>query len=781
MKPFAPYAPTVSRRLTATLLALAMQSALAQTHRFDLPAQPLDQALSQFARQAGLQLAAAPELLRGLRGQQLQGTLDVKAALVELLRGSGLQGRVSDGLLTIERVPRTDTEATLPTVRVRASAERETASGPVLGYAAQRSATGTKTDTPLLETPQSVSVVGREEMEARGAQDVMDVVRYAPGITTNVYGPDNRGWEDIVMRGFNTYYSGYRDGLAQTPAGVTYPLTEPYGLERVEVLRGPASMVFGQGDAGGVINRVSKLPSGNAIREVELQLGSHDRKQLAFDLGDWFRNTDLSFRLVGVGLDSNDQDEYPDGHKLNRKRQYVAPSLRWQPNAATSLIILGEYLKHQSAEDPYYLNVNGNYTNVKMGDYSFSNIRQEQGALGYRFETALNEDWTVRQNLRQSHTQLKRGVVWIDSVADDGRTLHRIARTWDDPVDQTAVDTHVQGRLRSGTTEHTLLLGLDWNRQAAKARRFIGPAPDLDLYAPVYGQAVTPPTTPLADYRQVTRQLGLYLQDQIKIANQWVLTVGGRQDQVKSVTDDHLDSARTQKDDHAFSGRAGLTYLVGNGWAPYVSYSESFLPNSGLDAQNSPFKPSRGQQLEFGLKLQPQGRRVSFTAALFDLNKTNVVTYDPVTYEGRQIGKQRSRGLELEAKGEVLRGLNVAASYTWLDLKVIRSADPDEIGKTQPGVPAQSAALWLDYLVGSGWGFGAGARYIGKRANDEYNTSYVGGVTLADATVHFEGGPWRLALNVGNLLNRRYFSICYHGECYRGAERAATFTAKYSF
>lgn len=540
-------------------------------------------------------------------------------------------------------------------------------------------------------------------------------------------------------------------------------------------------MVFGQGDAGGIINRVSKLPTGSAFREVELQFGSHDRKQLAFDLGDQIGNSDLSFRLVGVGLDSNDQDEYPDGHKLHRTRQYLAPSLRWQPNATTSLTVLGEYLKNRSAEDPYYLNAYGNYTNVKMGDYSFSRIKQEQGALGYRFEAAINEDWTLRQNLRQSHTELKRGVVWIDSVDDDGRTLHRIARTWDDPMDQTAVDTHVQGRLRSGATEHTVLLGVDWSRQVAKARRFIGPAPDLDLYAPVYGQAVTPPTTPLADYRQVTSQLGLYVQDQIKIANQWVVTVGGRQDQVRSVTDDQLENARTDQDDHAFSGRAGLTYLVGNGWAPYVSYSESFLSNSGVDAQNNPFKPSRGQQLEVGIKFQPEGKRASFTAALFDLNKTNVVTYDPVTFEGRQIGKQRSRGLELEAKGEVLRGLNANASYTWLDLKVIRSADPDEIGKTQPGVPAQSAALWLDYLVGSGWGFGAGARYIGKRANDEYNTSFVGGVTLADATIHFEGGPWRLALNVGNLLNRRYFSICYHGECYRGAERAATLTAKYSF
>lgn len=778
-----PRIPARQHRITVALLtALTLQAAVAQTHSFNLPAQPLEQALTQFARQAGLQLAASPELLRGLQGQAVGGTLDVKAALTDLLRGTGLQGRIEDGLLTVTRsASHANTETILPTVRVKAGAEQETAIGPVTGYVARRSAVGTKTDTPIIETPQSISVVGREEMEARGAQDVMDIVRYASGITTNIYGPDNRGWEDIAIRGFNTYYSGYRDGLAQTPAGVTYPLTEPYGLERVEILRGPASMVFGQGDAGGIIHRVSKQPTGNATREVELQFGSYDRKQIAFDLGDRIDNTDLSFRLVGVGLHSNDQDEYPDGHKLNRTRQYLAPSLRWQPNATTSLTMLGEYLKNQSAEDPYYLNAYGNYTNVKMGDYSFSHIKQEQAALGYRFETAINQDWTLRQNFRRSYTELKRGVVWIDSIDDDGHTLHRIARTWNDPMNQTTVDTLVLGRLRTGAAEHTVLLGVDWSRQAASARRFIGPAPDLDLYAPLYGQAVTRPATPLADYRQVTSQLGLYAQDQVKVADQWVVTLGGRQDRVKSTTDDRLESARSRQDDSAFSGRAGLTYLVGGGWAPYVSYSESFLPNSGVDAQNDPFKPSRGQQLELGVKFQPAGRQVSFTAAWFDLTKTNVVTYDPVTFEGRQVGKQRSRGVELEAKAEVQRGLNATASFTWLDLNVVRSADPGEIGKTQPGVPARSAALWLDYLAAGGWGFGAGTRYIGKRANDEYNTSFVGGVALVDAAVHFEQGPWRLALNIGNLLDRKYFSICYHGECYRGAERATTLTAKYSF
>lgn len=767
--------------------AFAQTAADARTYA--IPAGPLENVLTRFALESGLMLSYGAADIAGKRSPGLTGSHSAPAALKALLTGTGLAAdQQSNGGYVLRAVPTSaprpaarEGEVTLPTVKVTARPDVETATGPVSGYVAKRSATATRTDTPLIETPQSISVVGREEMDARGVQDVMDAIRYTPGITTNIYGPDNRSWEDIQIRGFSSYYSSYRDGLAQIPAGVTYYLTESYGLERVEVLRGPSSMIYGQGDAGGIITRVSKQPTGERIREVELQYGSHARQQLAVDFGDRIADSDLSFRVVALALDSNDQDRYPDGHELNRKRQYLVPSLRWQPTADTSLTLFGEYLNNRSPEDAYYLNANGAYTRLKMGDYSFSRLRQEQGALGYRFETELAANWSLAQSLRYSHIAMDRRVVWIDSLDADERTLHRIARTWNDPLSLVAVDTHLQGRLRTGEAEHTVLLGIDWNEQTARARRFVGSAPDLDLYLPVYGQPVALPTEPLANYRQTTRQAGFYAQDQIKWADRWVLTLGGRQDKVKSATRDTLNDSNDRQGDSAFSSRAGLTYLLGNGLAPYLGYAESFLPNNGLDAQNNPFKPSRGKQVEVGIKYQPTGRNALFTAALFDLRKTNVVTYDPVTYDGRQIGRQRSRGVELEAKGEVLPRLNVSAAYTWLDMQVLQSADPGEIGKSSPGVPRQSASVWLDYAFNDGWGLGAGARYIGKRANDEYNTSFVEEVTLLDAALRYTRGPWRLALNVGNLTNKKYFSICYHGECYRGAERNATLSARYSF
>lgn len=724
--------------LAASLLlagaALAQTSAPTVERAFDIPAQALDKALSALARQAGVRILFSTDLTDGKQAAALKGTLTPQQALAGLLAGSGLVLKaLPDGGYTVASQPAAaEKETTLPVVRVTAPVGREAAAGPVAGYVAKRTATATKTDTPVLEVPQSISVIGREEMDARGAQDVMDAVRYTPGVTTNTYGPDNRGWEYILLRGFDASVTGiYRDGLGQPTFLPTYYLTEPYALERVEVLRGPSAMVFGRGDAGGIVNRVSKEP-GERVREIEVQYGSFQRKQLAFDLGDQLAgNSDLSYRLTGVSLDSNDQDKYPDGHKLNRKRSFIAPSVRWQPSSTTSLTVFGEFLHNTTAEDPYYATANYVLTDIKVGDYSFSHMKQTQSAIGYRFETALNAVWTLHQNFRYSDIDMSRRVVWADSLGDDGHTLSRIARTWNDPVRQTSLDTNVQGKLQHGDVQHTVLLGIDYSDQKGQRRRFIGTAPDLDLLAPVYGQAVALPTTPLSNLDQSTRQTGLYAQNQIKFGERWVVTLGGRHDHVRQITDDILNTSLTRQSDNAFSGRAGLTYLLGNGWAHYVSYVTSFLPNSGADANNNPFDPSRGKQVEVGVKFQPAGSRTLFTAAAFDLRKTNVITSDPATFEQRQIGKQRSRGIELEAKGEIAPGLNIAAAYTWLDMKVLASADPNEVGKIPPLVPKQSASLWFDYLLGNGLGFGGGVRYIGERQDDEYNTTARSGITLS--------------------------------------------------
>ncbi|MBB4221380.1 TonB-dependent siderophore receptor [Variovorax guangxiensis] len=742
-----------------------------------IPSQPLDQALNQLARQAGLQLLAPPALLNGLRSQAIPAGLGVGAATAQLLQGTGLAGQTTNNTLVIERASQ-GSGNTLPAVTVSASAQPEDAIGPVPGYVARRSQTATKTDTPLLEVPQSISVIGRDEMDARGAQDIMEAVRYTPGVAVGNWGFDPRGIDWILMRGFDATsgMSGYRDGLAM-PA---YAVTETYGLERVEVLRGPASAVFGQGDAGGIINRVSKMPGNTPVREVEVKYGSFQREQLAFDLGGVASDM-LSYRLVGLGLDTNSQMRYGDGTPFANKRTYLAPSLRWRPTAKTSFTLLGEFLDNKASDDIFNVVDNaGRNTGIMRGDPKFSRIRNRQESLGYLFEHELNDSWTVRHNLRYSNARVDKHIL-RHALRPDNYTLTRSARSFPEWFSQWSSDAQLQGRVRTGIAEHTLLFGFDATRVRYTSKEFSGPAPGLDLRNPINLVPVQEPTLPRSDYTQITQQLGFYAQDQIRIDDGWVLTFSGRQDRVKSETTDRINNSRKGQADNKFSGRAGLSYLIGNGWAPYVSYATSFMPTSGVDLNGSPLRPTRGKQVEAGIKYQPEDSRTSFTAAVFDLRKSNVVTYDQNTFESRQIGRIRSRGLELEAKAELARNLNFVASYTALGMKVLESADTRELGKMPIQVPKQSASLWLEYTMNNGIGFGGGVRYIGRRWNQVANTTAEGGVALLDATVHYTTGPWRLVLSATNLANRKYTASRAYDNYYPGNERTLVASARYQF
>lgn len=775
----------VNAGLVALAACVVAAPATAQQRAYNIPPSTLEDALSSFGREAGILLSFSPDSTARLRSAGLQGNHTIEQGLEALLAGTGLRAtRQPNGSYLLSKAPARPlpATATLPAVTVTGELERETAAGPVNGYVATRSATGTKTNTALREIPQSISVIGRAEMEARGALDIMDVVAQTPGIAVAAYGPDNRGWEYISLRGFPGNSSSYRDGLPQTQFGVVYRMTEPWGLERVEVLRGPASVLFGQGDAGGVINRVSKTPGADPRREIEVQYGSFNRKQVAVDVGGAVGDDGaLAYRVLGLALDSDDQDRYPDGDRINRSRAYLAPSLRWQADASTSLTLLTEFIKDKSDEDPYYVNfpVAGGIRHIKYGDPSFSRFKQDQYSVGYQLEHAFNDSWSLRQNARHSDIAIERNALWGDALEADGHTLSRSTRSWDDRLKQTSLDSQLHGALRAGGAEHAVLFGLDWNHTDGTAYRFRGAAPGLDLLNPLYGMAIPAPRTPTADFTQKMDQVGLYAQDQIRFGGRWVATVGGRQDHVASVTANRLNASRTTQSDDAFSGRAGLSYLIGQGWAPYVSYANSFLPVGGADASNNPFKPSRGKQVEAGVKYQPDGGASLFTVALFDLRKTNVVTYDNITGDARQIGKQRSRGLEVEAKAALTRQLSATASFTALDLKVLESADATEVGKVPATVPERTASVWLDYALGGGFGVGGGLNYVGERPNDEVNSNNESAFTLLNASLRYDTGPWRFALTASNALDRKYNTICYHGECYMGRERTVVASARY--
>ena len=680
-------------------------------------------------------------------------------------------------------------EATLPVVSVKARADQETATGPVQGYVAKRSSTATKTDTSILETPQSVSVITREELDARGATSVIEAIRYVPGVLAETYGRDDRGFEWFTIRGFeNIYSASYLDGLRQPGSGYTSQQNEPYGLERIEVLRGPSSVMYGQGDAGGVVARVSKRPDAAPNNEVRVQIGNFGRRELATDVGGLLsEDGSLMYRLIALGRDNQPQNDYPKYDDKRTKRVYLAPSITWRQSDDTSLTLLSDFLDIRAGTNATeYLGPGQQRSGVLTGEPAFDRHNQRQWSLGYQFEHRLNATWTFRQNMRTASNNVDTRFVWGWGVesADTLGNMTRDAYGHYESMRHTAIDNQLMGRFQLGGIEHTTLLGLDWIRINYKAKATIGAAPGLNVLSPLYGLAVSEPQTAYSDSQDVQRQTGVYIQDQMKLGQHWRLNAGLRHDSVQTRSSDHLTGTSTSVNDSAVTGRLGISYLTSSGWAPYASYTESFLPQTGADFSGKRFDPSRGKQYEVGVKYQPNQGNGLISASLFNLSKTNVQTTDPdhVGY-AVQTGEILSRGLEVEVKQEITRGLNVSAQYTLSKTEVTRSNDID-LGKRPVNVPQQMASAWLDYRVQGGdlrgLGFGMGVRHVGKRYADSENLVTIPSHTLMDVAIRYDAKQWSTVLNINNALNKDYVGSFAYGY-YPGVRRTVNLSTTYRF
>jgi iron complex outermembrane receptor protein len=325
----------------------------------------------------------------------------------------------------------------------------------------------------------------------------------------------------------------------------------------------------------------------------------------------------------------------------------------------------------------------------------------------------------------------------------------------------------------------------------ASLRFFSGDAPGIDVFNPRYGIPIPKPSLLDSNAKQRIDQLGGYIQDQIRYGENWILTLSGRYDRIHTRDTDRLTDSRTLNKDDAFTGRAGLTYLFSNGIAPYASYSQSFLPIPGFDSSDKAFKPTRGEQFEVGVKYQPLNGRSLYSVAFFDLTKTNVPTPDPndPQFRSRQTGEVGSRGVEVEARAELLPGLNMIGTFTYHGVTVTKSTDIDD-GKMPIQVPNVMASGWLDYSFGNlgvpdwmkGFGIGGGVRYVGRIFNDLENTSTTASYTLFDAMLRYDYGPWIFIMNASNIFNNNYLSYNDPGwRAYPGLERTVLGTLKFRF
>jgi iron complex outermembrane receptor protein len=674
--------------------------------------------------------------------------------------------------------------------------------GPVAGYVTNRTMSGTKTDTPLLEIPQSISVINRNEMDIRAVNlNITEALRYVPGVVADQFGFSGQGFEYLSMRGFNVQTTAnFRDNLNQAATGLYFGafITDPYALERVEVLRGPTSVMFGRGDAGGIVNRVTKLPTAAPIREVELQYGSFGRKRIAGDFGLANADGTLMFRLVTSALDTDTQVRFPNtnGDRGSIRRFYIAPSLTWRPSDRTSITVFGDILNNDSGAVPFYLAApDGRPTGTLVADPGFTRYTTNQASFSYKLEHHFNETWTVRQNFRFQRQDGRFNDINPAgyNTLSDPFLMDRSAFSTRERLDQTTLDTHVQAKLSTGPVQHIVLTGIDWNRTDASLNYFASTSltPSINVLNPVYFQPIASPDFLAVDGRQKIDNVGFYIQDQVKYQN-WILTLSGRHDRVSNTTTELIGQTTFMNKDSAYTGRAGLTYLFSNGIAPYFSYSQSFLPQPGLDRNNDgrPFDASRASQYEVGIKYQPVGSRSLFTVALFELTKTNVLTRDPSAPLGSnsfvQTGEIRSRGAELEARTEIFRGMNAIGAFTYNDVKVTESTD--FVGKMPILVPNTSTSGWLDYDFNAlniswlkGFGIGGGVRYVGRVFNDEANTSTTRSFTLFDAVLRYDNGPWRFLINANNIFNEKYYSGSGGGNFFRGTERMVIGTLKLRF
>ncbi|RUO29588.1 TonB-dependent siderophore receptor [Aliidiomarina soli] len=666
------------------------------------------------------------------------------------------------------------------------------------------SATGAKSDTPITETPMSVSVLTEARIEDLGAVTVQDAIGYVAGLYNGPYGVDTRGdWAQI--RGVAPVQ--YLDGLKSLFGYYNNVRVNPYSLGQIEILKGPSSVLYGQGSTGGIINLVSKRPKAETEGQFWAQAGNYSRTQVAGDItGALNDDASLLGRFVGLYRDSDTQTDYvPDNSLL------LNPSLTWHASDDTQITLIGNIQRNESGSSTQFFPWQGTLLPNEFGPIDSSTFVSEPGFDAYDTEqnslTAIidhriNLDWRVRLASRysDSNSDYRTMYGWPPVFQDDNRTVSRVSYLALAESQAWTTDFQLHGSLYTGPVEHELVFGVDFQDAYTDNDYAYGANNPLDLYNPVYGEATGLPTeADIVDYPGSTLyQLGLYAQNNMRINDKWLVSAAMRRDRATTNPE-----GGTATDQYATTGRLGFMYLMDGGVSPYLSYSESFSPVLGTNAFGNPFVPSEGQQWEAGVKFQPQGTEHLLTASIYQITEQNRTTQlsaeqaaDPtvVNPNGQvQTGEVEIEGIELEAQ-LAWDSLDVYASYAYTDAVVSKSNNPTEQGATLVATPDQQASIWATYRPQhwNGFKIGGGARYVGNTmdgsayleqdgtvVNDPLETP---GYTLFDFMIGYEWANYSLSLDIDNLTDKTVLSSCLaRGDCFYGQQRTVMANFRYSF
>ena len=672
---------------------------------------------------------------------------------------------------------------------INVEGQNESAYGPVTGYIAGQSATGTKTDTPLRETPQSISVVTADRMNDQGVTNVQEAVRYVPGVMADNYGPDSRV-DSISMRGMQPDI--YLDGMRTTNSWWNSQRSDPYALERVEVLRGPSSVLYGSTTTAGLINLVSKRPQEKELHELGVQYGSFNRKQFQTDhTGKLTADGQFLYRFIGIVRESDYQTDY-----VKNNRTLLMPAVTWRPTNDTNWTVIATYQNDKTgSSNPFpphsgtiFSNPNGQIPiNRFAGDPGTDLYQTETRSIASLFDHRFSDALKVSHNMRYSDIKGIYNTVYVYPWAyidPAQRTVNRYIDFSNTHRKTFTSDTNAELKANTGPLSHKVLVGVDFRRmtERGEAGGGVDPTP-FDIYSPTYNSIVSPTMAATPDLMQ--KQVGVYAQDQIR----WGSLIGVFGLRQNTATSD-IAGLATQTD-KATTWRAALMYELPFGVTPYYSYAKSFDPQFGsapygndrcLDSATGLCKPVLGEQHEVGFKFS-QSRDLAINGALFDIKQKNRKTWDTTTNLGyTQIGEARIRGAELEVLATVARDIDLIGAYTYLDAKVLSG---DNAGKHIETVPEHQASLWAKYRFAMfglhGFSVGGGVRYVAA-VWDGADIIRTPGYTLYDAMVAWENKNWRFQINGTNLSDKYYLTACLtRGDCFLGTRRTILSSLTYKF
>lgn len=644
------------------------------------------------------------------------------------------------------------------------------------GFVSDYVQAATKSDTPVAEMQQSVSVITTSQIEQQGAENLGEALTYSAGVSGQPYGADPR-FDSPNMRGFEARSAQYVNGLRQLRY-LGAPAYETYGLQQIEVLKGPSSSLYGAGNPAGIINQVQKRAQDYDFGEAGVGYDSNDASQAFFDVN---RAASDAFAWRLTGILRNDKTQIKE---LGNDRGYLAGAFRWRPDEMTTIDVIVSHTDDSPISPsgvPYDLTqiADGDYLrDLYTGNPNWDESDRKMTNFGVEISHELDSGWTVSQGFRYEKLNWDYTNTYVSGLSGDDITLGYTDQHED--TSGISLDTRISGEVVTGAATHNLLFGLDLRKYDAETRTEFSFGPSLNWRDPDYSDVAPGAPWYIATTDVTLTQVGIYVQDEITAGN-WRGALTLRHDRAEqNGTQYNNFNGMTDADqvDKATSGRAGISYVFANGMMPYLSYSTSFDPQIGTDENGNKLNPTEARQWEAGIKYSPEGFNGLITAAVYDLKETNVTRR---VVEGgrpfdRQIGEVKSRGFELEATAELAEGWDIRAGYSYNDTEQVEGAND---GNRMPNAPRHLASAWLSRDFGNGWQAGGGFRHIGQRFGDEANVYDLDAVTLLDLGGSYTQGNIEAALNVSNLTDETYVANCGSFGCFYGEGR--TVSAKVSY